>query len=203
MVYRFCRFISKILCHSLFHLQVKGRKNVYKVGGAIYAVNHTSFADPIFAGVACSRKLYYLARRSLFQYKFLGFLLPKINVIPLNRDNPDAGTFKQVIKLLKNGKLMLIFPEGTRSPDGNFLPGQSGIGFIALKAKVPIIPVYIKGAYKAFPRHRSFILPAKIVVSIGEPIFLDTWFRKPHIEKSDYSEIANLVMNRIKQLKKR
>ena len=201
MLYKLCRFIANILCRCLFHLQVKGRENIYKVKGAILAVNHTSFADPVFTGVSSPRVLYYLARKDLFQYRFFGAFLSAINVIPFNRDVPDVGTLRQIIKLLQDGKLVLIFPEGTRSPDGDLLSGQGGIGLVALRAKVPIVPVYIKGAYKVLPRHRNFIRLAKVTVSIGDPIYLDTWFHKSHIEKTDYEEIANLAMTRIRGLK--
>lgn len=201
MLYKLFRFISNIISRTLFHLQVKGRENVYKVKGAILAANHSSFGDPVFAGVASPRPVYYLARKDLFQYRFFGALLHKCNTVPFNRDAPDIGALKHITRLLKEGKLVLIFPEGTRSPNGELLPGRGGISLVALRAKVPIIPVYIKGAYKAFPRHRSFIRLAKVTVFIGEPIYLDTWFRKSHIEKTDYEEIAELVMTRIKRLK--
>lgn len=201
MLNRYCRFICGVISRFLFHLQVKGRKNVYKVKGAIFAVNHTSFIDPVFAAIASPRKLHFLVRRSLYQYKFFGKLIANVNTIPVDRDRLDSGAFKKIIKVLKSGKLLLIFPEGTRSPDGNLLPGRSGIGLIALKAKVPIIPVYVKGTYKIFPRHRNFIRLGKASVSVGEPIYLDTWLKKPHTEKTDYQEIADLVMKRIRQLK--
>lgn len=201
MTYRFLRFIANCMFRCLFHLQVRGRENVYKVKGAILAVNHASFADPVFAGVASGRILYYLARKSLFEYRFLGSLLQKINVMPLDREFLGIGTFKKIIKLLRKGRIVLIFPEGTRSPDGKLLPGRSGIGLVALKAKVPIVPVYIKGAYKVLPRHRNFIRLAKVTVTIGEPIYLDTWFHKSRIQKTDYEEVAKLVMARIRQLK--
>lgn len=202
LFYRFARLLCKIVCLILFQLTGRGRRNVDKVKGAIFAVNHTSFFDPVVAGSICPRPLYYLARRSLMELRFLNLVLPKLNVILFNRDEPEISIFKKIIKLLRQGGLVLMFPEGTRSRDGNFLPAKNGVGLLALKAKVPIIPVYVRGAYKVLPRHAKFPRLAKISVIIGEPIYLDTWLAKSRLEKGDFQEVADLVMARIKRLSK-
>lgn len=199
-MYRYIRIIAHILVRLLFHFQASGRNNLYKVKGAILAVNHSSFLDPVFAAVASPRPLYFLARKDLFRNKFFGWFIRNIKAIPFNRDAPDTITLKNIIQLLQRGKIVLIFPEGTRSPDGNLLPPHPGIGFIALKAMVPIVPAYVDGAYKILPRHRKFIRLAKATVNIGEPIYLDTWLRKAQIERNDYEEVAGLVMQRIRVL---
>lgn len=199
-MYRYTRIISQLLVRTLFHFHVNGKKNLYKVKGAVLAVNHSSFIDPVLAAVAYTKPIYYLARKDLFSNRLFGWFLRAINVIPVNRDAPDVIVLKKIIQLLKGGKVVLIFPEGTRSPDGNLLPPHPGIGFIALKANVPIIPMYIKGAYKILPRNRKFIRLRKASANIGEPIYLDTWLRNPVTERSDYAEVAGLVMQRIRQL---
>lgn len=200
MLYRYTRFTAHILLRGLFHLQVTGRKNLRKVRGAVIAVNHSSFADPVFAGVACTRPIYYIARKDLFNNRLFGWFLRAINVLPFNRDAPDTITLKKAIRLLQGGKMVLIFPEGTRSYDGNLMTPHPGIGFIALKAGAPIIPMYIDGAHKILPRGAGFIRLAKGRVRIGEPIYLDTWLRKDRIERSDYEEVADLVMQRLRKL---
>lgn len=200
MFYRYIRFIAHVLVRVLFHFQAKGRSNLYNVKGSIFAVNHSSFLDPIFASVASPRPIYFLARKDLFRNKFFGWLIGNVQAIPFNRDAPDTIALKNVIQILKGGNVVLIFPEGTRSPDGNLLPPHPGIGFVALKAGVPIVPAYIKGAYKILPRYGKFIRFKKARINIGEPIYLDTWLRKPHIERTDYEEVASLVMQRIRVL---
>lgn len=197
MLYRYLRAICVLLVRILFHFQVRGRSNLYKVKGAIFAVNHSSYLDPIFSGVAAGKPIYYLARKTLFRNKFFGWLLRNINVIPFNRDAPDTIALKNVIRLLEKGKTVLIFPEGTRTLDGNLQKAHSGIGFIALKAGCPIIPAYIKGAYQIWPKHGKFIKLRKAWINIGEPIDLYKWQIKSRMEKSDYEELADLVMQRI------
>ena len=200
MIYRFSRFGLQVGAILFFHLTVRGRENLYKVGGAILAVNHSSFLDPIFAGVACSRPLYYLTRKSLFKNKFFGNWLMNVHGIPLNRDAPDSGAWKRVFSLLKKGRMIMMFPEGTRSPDGRLQPAKPGIGRIALRARVPIIPVLVKGGYRILPRHRKFPRLAKAGVVIGEPVYPDQWLWKRRPAKSDCQELADLVMARIKEL---
>jgi len=200
MLYKFLRFVSLIVFFFLFHLKIKGRGNTKNIKGAILAVNHTSFIDPLFAGVAYPYPLYYLARSSLFQNKLFAALLYRIHAIPVNRNTLNIRTFRRIIELLHNGQTLLVFPEGTRSIDGRLLPAESGIGLIALKAKAPIIPMYIKGAYKVMPRYRNFITLYKITVSIGQPVYLDTWFNKEHIGKADYKAVSDLVMSKIRSL---
>lgn len=197
MLYKYLRFICSVLVRGLFHFQVRGRHNLRKPKGAIFAVNHSSYLDPIFAGVAARKPIYYLARKTLFRNKFFGWLLRNINVIPFNRDAPDTIALKNVIQLLQKGKIVLIFPEGTRTKDGNLQRAHLGIGFIALKAGVPVVPAYIKGAYKIWPKNSKFIKLKKAWINIGEPINLDKWQGKSKIEKSDYEELADLVMQRI------
>lgn len=197
MLYRYLRLISNLLARSLFHFQVKGRGNLNKVKGAIFAVNHSSYLDPILSGVAAKKPIYYLARKTLFRNKFFGWLLRTINVIPFNRDAPDTTALKNVIQLLRKGKIVLVFPEGTRTLDGNPQKAHLGIGFIALKAGVPIVPAYIKGTYNIWPKHAKFIKLRKAWIRIGEPIDLHKWQDKPRMEKSDYQELADLVMKKI------
>ncbi len=198
--YRLARFICKIICLVLFQMTGRGRRNVYKIKGGIFAVNHTSFLDPMAAGSFCPRPLFYLARQTLTKNGFLKFVLPRVNVMLFNRDEPEIGIFKKVIKLLRQGRLMLMFPEGTRSLDGNLQPAKNGVGLLALKARVPIIPVYVSGTHKALPKQAKFPRLYKIRVTIGEPIYLDKWLAKPRLEKSDFQEVADLVMERIKKL---
>jgi len=200
MIYRFVVFGLHVGAIFFFHLTVRGRKNLYKVGGAIMAVNHSSFMEPIFAGVACSRPLYYLTRKSLHENKFFGNWLMDVHGIPLNRDAPDSRAWKRVFSLLKRGRMIMMFPEGTRSPDGRLQPAKPGIGLIALRARVPIVPVFVKGGYRILPRHRKFPRLAKAGVFIGEPIYPDRWLNNKRPEKSDCQELADLVMARIKEL---
>lgn len=203
MIYWFCRFLCGVLVKYYLRLSVKGRENLHKVkGGAIYAVNHTSYLDPMIAGVASDRVVYYMARKSLYRHKYFGALLRRVNTVPLDRDSADLKALRQMMKLLKEGNLVLMFPEGTRSLDGNFLPARPGVGLMALRMKVPVIPAYVKGSHDSLPKHAKFPRFVKVGIIIGEPIYFDKWLTKKTFEKSDYQEVADLVMDKIKELSK-
>lgn len=202
MFYRFCRLIIKIFLKFFFHLQISGKKNLYKVKGAVFAVNHASYLDPLIAGTAAPIPIYFLARKTLFDNKLFNWWGRKVRAIPFNRDAPDSAGIKNIIRILRQGKVVLIFPEGTRTLDGRLQKPHSGVGFIALKAAVPIVPAYIKGSYNALPKDQKFIKLSKLSINIGEPISIDKWLNKKDTGRADYEQIADLIMERIKGLSK-
>jgi len=193
------KFIYKIL----FSFKVKGLRNVPSEGGFILASNHLSFLDPPALGVACPRPLNYLAREDLFDIPILGRLLRMVGVIPLAVDKPASpGTIKETIRRLKRGEGMVIFPEGTRSRDGYLQQGWPGIGLIAVKTGVPIIPVCLKGTEKALPRGAKFIRCKKISLCFGEKIEAGT-INSSENRKDEYKNISQVVMGEIARLQER
>jgi len=197
MFYKFSRFICYLAAKMFFHLEIQGEDNFKKVKGAVYAVNHASYLDPVLAGVSTLRPVYYLARKTLFRTRFSNWLLRNVNAVPFNRDAADSSTLRKVIQLLKEDKIVLVFPEGTRSLDGRLQKAHAGVGFIVLKSGVPVVPAYVHGSYKIFPKNRKFFKIAKARVTIGEPIYFDAWLKKERIEKSDYEAVADLIMKKI------
>lgn len=203
VLYWISRNTFYVFLRILFRLQIRGKENILKVKGAVYAVNHASYLDPAIAGAAVdTRPMYSLARKSLFANKFFNWWGNRVNVIAFNREVPDSAAMKRIIQLLKRGEIVLLFPEGTRTPDGNLQPPHLGMGLIAVKAGVPIVPAYIKGSYDALSKNSRSIKFAKVRITIGEPIYLDHWLSKTHTERADYEEIANLVMEKIAGLAK-
>ena len=147
-----------------------GMQNIPKEGGFLIACNHASFFDPAFAGGCISRPIYYFARKSLFK-GFLGWLLPRVHVIPVDRGEADFGAFKQVLTLLKKGKGVMVFPEGTRSPDGVLQFAKKGIGMMACKTGVPVVPTRIFGSYEIWGRQRKVpALTGSVKVVFGSPL---------------------------------
>ena len=154
-----------------FRLRVSGRENVPRMGGCVVAANHASYLDPPIVGAALRfRAVRFMARESLFRNRFFGWFLRKVLVIPLSRERGDVGALRQGIATLKAGGALGVFPEGTRTPNGELQPAKGGIGFLIAKAGVPVVPVHIEGTYRALPRHRRWIRPARITVRIGRPI---------------------------------
>lgn len=168
-VYRIGHSLFRRLAGGLFYYEVLGRDNLIEEGGCLVASNHVSYLDPPLVGIAFDNEIHYLARKTLFR-GFGGWLYPRWNSIPVDQDNPEVKTIKTVIRLLRQGERVVVFPEGQRSWDGALQSGQPGVGLMVSKARVPVLPVRIFGAYEALPRGAGRFKRSKITVVVGEPL---------------------------------
>lgn len=149
--------------------KVYGLEN-YTKGGAIIAGNHTSFYDPPLVSISCPEEIHFLARKTLFRNSLFGWFIRSLNSHPVGGAGSDVASFRTVLKLLVEGKKVLLFPEGTRNKDG-LGQMQGGLGLLSIKSGCPIIPVYIRGADKVFGRGRKFPkLWGKTSVTFCKPI---------------------------------
>ena len=164
--YQFSKFIGQ----SFFDLRAYGQDNLIEEGPALLAMNHQSFLDPPFAGISCKREVFYLARKTLFDIPIAGPIIRRLNVIGVDRDGSDVAALKAVIRILRAGGCTLVFPEGTRSRDGNLQPARAGAGFIIAKTLAPVVPMRIFGAFEAFPRDSKFPRMTPVTVVIGKPV---------------------------------
>ena len=164
------RQMCRVLGSAAFGIRSFDRHNVPAAGGAVLASNHQSFLDPMVVGLGLPRQVHYMARDSLFRNFAFGRLISSLNAFPVKRNTADLGAIKESLRRLKNGKLVLLFGEGTRTHDGRIAPLQSGIVMLARKARVPVIPVVIDGAFEAWPRHNIFWQFQSIRVVYGEPM---------------------------------
>lgn len=165
--------LSKTIAKTFFNYRVIGAENMIEEGPCVIAANHCSYLDPPLVGVACKRAIHYLARKSLLDIPVLGPILPELNVIPVDRKNADRSALMGAIRVVRNGGAVLIFPEGTRSPDGKLQPAQPGIGMIVAKTGAPVVPARISGSYEAFPRGSSCPRLGPVTVSIGPALRFD------------------------------
>ena len=191
-MYRFLRFFLIWSCKLFFHLEVRGRGFIPKEGGFVLASNHASFLDPILVGTACPRVLNFAARESLFRNKFFGWFITEMGSFPIKRWSADLSAVKESVRRLKNNAGLLVFPEGTRSQDGNIRDITGGFVMLAAKARVPIIPVWVSGSWKAWGRGSRFIKPVKIRVIFGSPVDVGN--------RRDYEVVAREVVGRIQGL---
>lgn len=200
IVYRCVYYLSKFISRVFFRMTVKGRENIPLQGGCILAANHASFLDPPIVGISHSREMYSFAKAQLFGSFFGNIYFKLLNCIPVNRDNPDVGMLKKAIRIPQEGKALLLFPEGTRSEDGVLKKGKLGIGFIAHKSRVPIIPVFIEGSYKILPKGCKWPKFEKIRVNIGKSLYFNELYGQKGNERI-YQEISDQVMESIQSLR--
>src|SRR5438067_6393354 len=137
--YRLSRFVARFG----FRFRVLHPERMIQSGPAILAMNHESYLDPPLAGITCDRAIYFLARKSLLDVPLLGWLLPKLNVIPVDQEGIDRSALKAIINILKSGNAALVFPEGSRTLDGNLQPAEPGLGLVIAKTLAPVVPMRI------------------------------------------------------------
>lgn len=169
-------------------------------GPVILAANHQSFLDPPFAGGASRRAIYFLARRSLLNGPVLGWLLPKLNVIPVDSETGrDRTALKALIRILRAGHGTLVFPEGQRTLDGRLQPAQPGLGLVIAKTLAPVVPIRMFGAFEAWPVHEKWPRPGRVTVVVGEPIHFTEEDLLP-ASKDLYQRLSQRVMDAIAAL---
>jgi 1-acyl-sn-glycerol-3-phosphate acyltransferase len=193
--YHFSRLIGR-LC---FRLRVIHRERMIQSGPVILAMNHQSYLDPPLAGTTCDRAIYFLARRTLMEVPLLRWLLPKLNVIPVNQEGIDRSALKALIRVLKAGNAALVFPEGSRTLDGHLQPAEPGLGLVIAKTVAPVVPMRIFGAHEALPRGGGGLHFIPITIVIGEPIFFTASELKSP-EKNLYGRLSQRVMDAIAAL---
>jgi 1-acyl-sn-glycerol-3-phosphate acyltransferase len=198
ILYAFAHIIGVPILKALFRLEVKGRDNIPKRGGVIFAAHHESYLDPVVVGIASPRQIYFLAREELFQLGFFSWIIKKLNALPISREQLHVSTAKKSLEILRKGGVLLLFPEGTRSPADTIAEGKRGVGLIAEHANVPVIPVLIKGSGQALPRNRKWITSHKVWVIFGKPLYFKNLEGKSH--KETHQEFSDRVMEEIRKL---
>ena len=176
---------------------VNRQKRIHR-GGAIIAANHTSYLDPPIVACVYNRPVAFLARKTLFR-KFGAWLYPKLNAFPIDRDHADLQSIRSILGRLKSGNRVLMFPEGTRSGDGELQKAKAGIGMLVAESGVPVQPLRIFGAHESWPpggRYR----PHRIRVVIGDPVTFKPDDLKEKSREA-YQRIADQLMAAIADLK--
>lgn len=191
MFYTVAKFFVKFYMFFLFRVQVIGLENVPKKGAFVLCGNHISNYDAVMVGLCCPRTIHFLAKKELYDIKWLAFLIRCLKTIPVDRSTTDMTAYKTSMKLLRCGEVIGIFAEGTRVKEGEEKKAKGGAALFALKADVPIVPVAISGTYQKFQ---------KLYLHFGEPIQLEE-YRNKKVKTAELDEITEKVMNRIQELK--
>ena len=155
-----------------FDITVINREKLIEDGPAVLVCNHQSFLDPPLIGALYSNPIHFLARKSLTKSAFLRWAFPRINVITVDQARPDPAAIMRFIREVRAGKRVLIFPEGSRTPDGEIKDAMPGIGLILsrLGHDIPVQPLRIEGAYDCLPIHSSKLRFRPITISVGDPL---------------------------------
>lgn len=189
--YASLKFLCWIIALVVFRIRCHGRRQAPAKGGVLVLANHQSYLDPIMVGLACDRQLNYLTRQSLFRFGPFGWLLRSLSTIPIDRDGLGLSGLKAVLRRLKQGEAVVVFPEGTRTRDGELGEMKPGFCALARRARVPILPVAIDGAFTAWPRTHRLPRPGSIVVEFATVIL-------PHeIAQQDDGQLVVTVTRRL------
>lgn len=192
MWHGFLRFIAELTAVTVFQFRFHGREHVPSSGGALMLANHQSHLDPIMIGLATERRLNYVARQTLFRFVPFRWLIASLDAIAIDREGSGLGGLKETLKRLKRGEIVLMFPEGTRTRDGEVYAMRPGFILVARRAGVPLVPVAIDGTFDAWPRQRRLPRPAVVHVQFGEPIETNT------IESMTDEQLVGEVERRIR-----
>lgn len=190
MFYKVCRVIVRFVMLFVFRLNFVGQENLPAEGGVIVAFNHKSNFDPVMAGLSCKRKLRFMAKEELFKNPLFGALIKALGAFPVRRGKGDIGAIKSSLKILGEGNVMLMFPEGHRIKDGRKVKAKPGVALIAQRAQVPVVPVCISGEYKWMH---------KITVTYGKLISLEEYYGQK-LEQEKIQQIADNVLDEIRAL---
>ena len=198
-LYRFVIFVSKCFFKIFYRHKVYGLEH-FIPGGAILAANHTSFWDPPAIAISWPEEVHFLARESLFKNPLFGSFIRAVNTHPVSGTAGDVAVFKTIINLLKQGKKVILFPEGARSRDGQFTSVKPGIALLLSRSEAAVIPTYLHGIYEIWKRDRKFPkLHGRSVCVFGSPIYWETYV---HLGKKEAQEaIARAIEQAILNLK--
>ena len=199
IVYLITIFGGRIFYHLFFSLRVSGTRLFPKRGPYIVAANHLSNLDPILVGCFCPPFVSPMAKLELFSTPFMNWFLRSVNAIPLDRSRGDLSAFKAAFHVLETGGSLLMFPEGTRSPDGGFQKANPGVGMLVAKTGAAVVPCRVQGTFDALPKNSKKMRRTRISLTFGAPLT----FAPPlpgQSAKEHYQTIGDRIMESIAAL---
>lgn len=170
-VYGICHYVIGVMYDMFFRGEVVGVDNLPARGGFVLAANHASFLDPPLIGCQISRQIAYFARKTLWKRGLASWWLDAVGTIPVDRDGgQDVSAIKRVLRAIKEDRGLILFPEGTRTLDGRLQDAKPGVGFIACRTQVPVVPVRIFGSFEACGKGRPLRVGTPVTIVFGKPI---------------------------------
>lgn len=202
MFYFIVCFLSGLMARIFLSIRVIGIENIPKDGSVIIAANHLSYLDiPLlgYSTYSIRRDVDYMGKKELFAIPVIGYLLRKLGGFPVDREKLDRTAFREAVKRLRSGRVLIIYPEGRRSRDGSLQPGKPGVGMIVKMSGVKVVPAAIIGTDKALPPGSWMLQPAPVTIEFGKPLDLTSMVESTG-EKADIEKITNIIMEGINTL---
>jgi 1-acyl-sn-glycerol-3-phosphate acyltransferase len=200
VLYAFLKPFAVLAMRWLFRLESFGRHHVPATGPVLLVSNHLSVLDPPLVGGASARQLSFLAKAELFRIPLFGRLIRGLNARPLRREGADASALREALRMLAEGRALLVFPEGTRGQEGGELgAAKAGAGMLAVLSGAPVVPVHIAGSGHAWPRGRRWPRRSRVTVTFGRPLDLSPDDGRSRKER--YAEASRAMMAAIAQLR--
>jgi 1-acyl-sn-glycerol-3-phosphate acyltransferase len=193
LLYATCRSTLRLAGMAVFGVRYYGLENIPRQGGLLVTSNHQSHLDPPLIGCGFPRPMSYVARKTLFTNRFVSWLYGALGALPIDRDGMGLAGVKETLKRLKAGEPVLVFPEGTRSLDGEIQRFKPGFAAMAIRAGASILPAAIEGAFAAWPRQCRLPHPSPVRVQFGIPLSPE------EIARYDDREIVDVVEARVRE----
>ncbi len=198
--YGFFHYLAGNIHAMWFRGEVVGTENFPRAGPFLIASNHASHLDPPLVGSQISKQMRFFARKSLWNNRLAAWWLDRVETIPVERDTGDIGAIKRVLQALKEDRAVVLFPEGTRSPDGQLQKPKAGVGLMACKTGVPVVPCRVYDSFDAFGKGRLFPrFGTPVTIVFGAPIPASD-YDDPAAGKARYETAAQRIMDRIAAL---
>jgi 1-acyl-sn-glycerol-3-phosphate acyltransferase len=198
VLYAVLKPIAVAVMRLLFRLEGRGMAHVPGTGPVLLVANHSSFLDPPLVGGVSPRPLSFMAKAELFRVPLFGGLIRRLNARPVRREGADAGALRTALRILQDGGVLLMFPEGTRGDEGSLREPKPGAAMLAVLSGAAVVPVFIEGSGRAWPRGRSLPRPAKVTVTFGPPMTFGR--RDADGRKTEYDAVSRAMMAAIGRL---
>jgi 1-acyl-sn-glycerol-3-phosphate acyltransferase len=200
-IYGVCHYLIGVVHSMFFRGDIIGVENLPASGGFLVAANHTSFFDPPFIGCQVPRQIAYFARKTLWKGGFSSWWLDSVGTIPVDRDGgQDVSAIKRVLKAIKDERGLILFPEGTRSLDGKLQPAKAGVGLIACRTQVPVVPTRIFGSFEAYGKGAKIPRCGTPVTGVFGPPSAAADYDVPSAGKERYQIASERIMAHIAAL---
>jgi 1-acyl-sn-glycerol-3-phosphate acyltransferase len=191
MLYAILKPIVIALVRLLWRVRTRGSGHVPLQGPVLIVANHSSVLDPPLVASMTPRQVSFLAKAELFAVPVFGGLIRRLNARPLRREGADPAALRTALRLLEEERALLVFPEGTRGEEGSLRAPKAGAGMLAVLSGAPVVPVYVEGSGRAWPRGAKLPRPGRVTVTFGRPLRFE---RRTDGERKDYYEAVSREM---------